>query len=111
MDSEGNLANWIIPGKRVPGMGGGMDLVEGSNLVIITMDHCTKDGDPKILKRCSLPLTALNAVDYVITELCVLHHNGKGFVLEELAPSVTVEEVIAKTEAELIIPEKIGCMQ
>ncbi len=111
VDGEGNLANWIIPGKRVPGMGGGMDLVAGSNLVIITMDHCTKEGEPKILKRCSLPLTAVNSVDYVITELCVLHHTGKAFVLEELAPGVTVEEVIAKTEAELIIPEKIGCMQ
>ena len=111
VDQEGNLANWIIPGKKVPGMGGGMDLVAGANLVIVTMEHCTKSGGPKILKKCSLPLTAAHEVDYIVTELCVLHYNGQGLVLEELAPGVTVDEVVSKTEAELIIPEHIGCME
>ncbi len=110
VDQEGNLANWIIPGKKLPGMGGGMDLVAGAKLVIITMEHCTKTGAPKILKRCTLPLTAVGEVDYIVTELCVLHHTAEGLVLEELAPGVTVEEVLAKTEAELVIPKKIGCM-
>lgn len=110
VDQEGNLANWIIPGKKVPGMGGGMDLVAGANQVIVTMEHCTKMGEPKILKHCTLPLTAAHEVDYIITELCVLHYNGDGLVLEELAPGVTVEEVLSKTEAELIIPDEIGCM-
>ena len=110
VDKEGNLANWIIPGKKVPGMGGGMDLVAGANQVIVTMEHCTKSGAPKILKHCSLPLTAAHEVDYIVTELCVLHYNGQGLVLEELAPGVTVEEVRAKTEADLMIPDEIGCM-
>lgn len=110
VDQEGNLANWIIPGKKVPGMGGGMDLVAGSKRVIVTMEHCTKTGSPKILKRCTLPLTAAHEVDYIVTELCVLHYNGEGLVLEELAPGVTVEDVLAKTEAELIVPNEIRCM-
>jgi acetate CoA/acetoacetate CoA-transferase beta subunit len=110
VDGEGNLANWIIPGKKVPGMGGGMDLVAGANMVIVTTEHCTKDGESKILKKCSLPLTAAHEVDYIVTELCVLHYNGTGLVLEELAPGVTVEEVVSKTAAELIIPDQIGSM-
>lgn len=110
VDQEGNIANWMVPGKMVPGMGGAMDLVAGAKLVIITMEHCTKQGEPKILKRCTLPLTATHEADYIVTELCVLHHTEAGLVLEELAPGITVEEVLAKTEAELIIPETIGCM-
>ncbi len=111
VDGEGNLANWIIPGKKVPGMGGGMDLVAGANLVIVTMEHCTKKGEPKILDHCTLPLTAAHEVDYIVTELCVLHYNGTGLVLEELAPGVTAEEVQSKTGATLIIPAEIGCME
>lgn len=110
VDQKGNIANWMVPGKMVPGMGGAMDLVAGAKLVIITMEHCTKQGEPKILKRCTLPLTATHEADYIVTELCVLHHTEAGLVLEELAPGITVEEVLAKTEAELIIPETIGCM-
>lgn len=110
VDQEGNLANWNVPGKTVAGMGGAMDLVSGAKLVIVMTQHCDKHGNPKVLKKCTLPLTAVNEVDYIVTELCVLHQTKDGLVLEELAPDVTVEEVISKTGAELIIPEKIGKM-
>lgn len=110
VDQEGNLANWTVPGKTVAGMGGAMDLVSGAQKVIIMTEHCDKNGNPKILKKCTLPLTAAGEVDYIVSELCVLHRTGKGLVLEELAPDVTVEEVVSKTDAELIIPAKIGCM-
>ncbi len=107
VDQEGNLANWIIPGVRVPGMGGGMDLVVGSNLVIITMEHCTKKGESKILKKCTLPLTAAGQVDYIVTDMGVFHCTDKGLVLEELAPGVTVDDVKAKTEADLILSDSL----
>jgi acetate CoA/acetoacetate CoA-transferase beta subunit len=110
VDQEGNLANWMVPGKTVAGMGGAMDLVSGAKKVLIMMEHCDKHGNPKILKKCRLPLTAANEVDYVITELCVLKRTDDGLMLMELAPGVTVEEVVSKTEADLIIPEEIGCM-
>ena len=109
-DQEGNLANWMVPGKTCAGMGGAMDLVSGAKKVLIMMEHCDKYGNPKILKKCTLPLTAAREVDYIITELCVLHCTPEGLVLEELAPDVTVEEVVSKTGADLIIPEKIGSM-
>lgn len=110
VDQEGNLANWTVPGKTAAGMGGAMDLVTGAKKVIIMSEHCDKKGNPKILKRCKLPLTAAGEVDYVVTELCVLQRTEEGLVLLELAPDVTVEEVVSKTDADLIIPEKIGCM-
>lgn len=103
VDQEGNLANWIIPGKKVPGMGGSMDLVCGAKIVIVTMEHCTKTGESKILKKCQLPLTAAAEVDYIITDLCVLHRTEEGLILEELAPGVTLEKVFEKTEADLIV--------
>ncbi|MBQ4369925.1 MAG: 3-oxoacid CoA-transferase subunit B [Oscillospiraceae bacterium] len=110
VDEEGNLANWTVPGKTTAGMGGAMDLVSGAKCVIVMTEHCDRAGNPKIVKKCTLPLTAANEVDYVVTELCVLHRTEEGLVLEELAPNVTKEEVIAKTGASLIIPEKIGSM-
>ena len=110
VDQEGNLANWMVPGNTCAGMGGAMDLVSGAKMVIIMTDHCDKKGNPKIVKKCTLPLTAAGQVSYIVTELCVLHHTEAGLVLEELAPDVTVEEVVAKTGADLIIPEHIGCM-
>ena len=110
VDEEGNLANWTVPGKTTAGMGGAMDLVSGARQVLVTMTHTDKDGNPKILKKCTLPLTAAHEVDYIITELCVIKVTPEGLVLQELAPDVTVEEVVSKTGAELIIPEEIGCM-
>lgn len=110
VDQEGNLANWMVPGATVAGMGGAMDLVSGARHVLVTMIHCDKQGNSKIKKKCTLPLTAAKKVEYIITELCVLHVTPAGLVLEEVAPGVAVEEVVAKTEADLIIPEKVGCM-
>ena len=106
VDQEGNLANWMIPGKMVPGMGGAMDLVVGAKRVIIAMEHTAK-GAPKILKKCNLPLTAAGEVDLIITEMGVIEKTEKGLVLTEIAPETTVEEVLAATEADLIIADNL----
>lgn len=111
MDEKGNLANWMVPGKMVPGMGGAMDLVAGARIVIIAMEHATKSGTPKILKKCSLPLTAANEVDWIVTELGVMEVTKQGIVLRELAPGVSVQDIQLQTEATLIIPEVVGCME
>jgi len=111
VDEKGNLANWMVPGKMVPGMGGAMDLVAGARTVIIAMEHTTKNGSPKILRKCSLPLTAVNEVDWIVTELGVMEVTKQGIVLRELAPGVSVQDIQSKTEATLIIPEIIGCME
>jgi acetate CoA/acetoacetate CoA-transferase beta subunit len=102
VDVCGNLANWKIPGKMVPGMGGAMDLVVGANLVIIAMVH-TQKGKPKILSNCTLPLTAKSQVDVIVTEMALIRVTNEGLVLEELGPEATVEDVIAATEAKLIV--------
>lgn len=102
VDVCGNLANWKIPGKMVPGMGGAMDLVVGAKQVIVAMVH-TQKGKPKILQNCSLPLTAQSEVDIIVTEKALIRVTDNGLVLEELGPGVTVEEAIDSTEANLII--------
>lgn len=102
VDEKGNLANWIIPGKMAPGMGGAMDLVVGAKKVILAMEH-TQKGNPKILKECTLPLTAAGQVNLIITEMGVMEITPEGIVLKEINPEFTVEEVQAATEARLIV--------
>ena len=106
VDQEGNLANFMIPGKFIAGMGGAMDLAIGAHKVIVAMRHTTKDGLPKILKKCSLPLTAAKQVDFVVTEMGVMEITEKGIVLRELAKGVTVDDIQSKTQAKLILPDK-----
>jgi len=107
VDQEGNLANWMIPGKLIPGMGGAMDLVTGAKKVIVAMEHCDKNGNPKILKKCTLPLTAKGRVSLIITDMAVLELTPQGLVLQEVSEGYTVEDVIKATEAELIIPSHL----
>jgi 3-oxoacid CoA-transferase subunit B len=112
ISQEGDLANWMIPGKMVKGMGGAMDLVAGVKRVVVTMEHTAK-GKPKLVKTCDLPLTGKACVDMVITELCVLEmdREKKRFVLKELAPGVTADEVKAQTQAEIIVPAKVATIE
>jgi 3-oxoacid CoA-transferase subunit B len=110
VDEEGNLANWMIPGKMVKGMGGAMDLVAGARRTVIAMEHTTREGAPKILKGCKLPLTGLKVVDTIVTEMAYIRVTPQGLVLEEIAEGLTVEDVQKATEAKLIVSPNLKTM-
>jgi 3-oxoacid CoA-transferase subunit B len=111
VDERGNLANWMIPGKMVKGMGGAMDLVAGARRVIIAMEHATKEGAPKILKKCSLPLTGVEVVDTIVTELCLIEVTDRGLMLRELREGTTIEQVQKLTEPKLIVEGELKRME
>lgn len=111
VDQEGNLANWMIPGKVVKGMGGAMDLVAGARRVIIAMEHTTREGAAKILTKCTLPLTGMKVVNTIVTEMAYINVTPQGLVLEEIAPGLTAEDVQKATEAKLIVSPTLKTMQ
>jgi acetate CoA/acetoacetate CoA-transferase beta subunit len=106
VDEEGNLANWMIPGKIIPGMGGAMDLVTGAKKVIIATEHMDKKGNSKILKKCTLPLTAAGLVSLIVTDMAVIEKTEDGLLLKEVSENYSVDDVIKSTEAKLIVPKE-----
>jgi 3-oxoacid CoA-transferase subunit B len=107
VDQDGSIASWMIPGKMVKGMGGAMDLVAGARNIICVMTHASKDGSSKLLQRCSLPLTGVSCINRVVTDLAILEIKEGAFHLQERAPGVTVDEIIAKTAGRLIVPDEV----
>lgn len=107
VDEEGNLANWMIPQKMVKGMGGAMDLVASAKKVVIAMEHATKTSEPKILKKCTLPLTGIKVVNLIVTDLCVIEVTKNGLLLTEIAPNETIDNIKAKTEASFIVSKNL----
>ena len=111
VDRHGNIANWTIPGKLVPGMGGAMDLCSGVKKIVVATEHCEKNGQSKILKQCTLPLTGARCVTDIVTDRCYFEVTQEGLVLRELAPGYTVEDIRACTEADFLVPDEIGVME
>lgn len=111
VDEKGNLANWIIPGKMVPGMGGAMDLVTGAKKVVVAMEHVAKDGSPKILKNCTLPLTAAHKVDHIVTEHAFFSIVDKSLVLNEISPEINLEELRNITDADFLVSPELCVMK